>query len=911
MIGETILHYKIFEKLGEGGMGEVYKARDTKLDRFVALKFLPSQLTASEEDKARFVQEAKTASAMNHPNICTIYSIEEYDNDKGEKQLFIAMEYVEGKTLKDKKDSISEKQILETGIQVAEGLAAAHEKGIVHRDIKPENIMVRKDGIAQIMDFGLAKLYKDSNVSRLTKAGSTVGTMGYMSPEQVQGLDVDHRTDIFSLGVVLYELLAGESPFKGMHETAIMYEIVNVDAPPISTVKEGFDPELDEIILECLEKDKDERCQSAKELAKDLRKIKKSTGHRKSRVYNVNTQAFKAQPESQTISKSSGSITIEAFNKRIELGKIFSSAYLLWSLIGILVIAVLYFALFNKQRQKIPVTAAASILAPENIHINPYNSRISHDGKNIVFGGRDSTGNLMFWLRPVNSDNSRQLTNLNGLLYISSLPFWSYDDNYLFYFLNGKLKKLNIASGTVIDICNAVAGRGGTTNQNGDIVFAPNSTGGLYLVSANGGTPREIIKADSSNREESLRYPYFLPDGVHFIYSIEAKFSGSTPGDYLMIGSINSDIKDTLMQVSSNAAYADGYLFFVSQSTLMCQAFDADNFKLSGDIYTIAGNTQYMSAAIYGSFSVSNAGTLVFQNTNENNLQAVLTDEQGNVKEKLNTKTFYQSKVTLSPDGNKIAYSTLGSDNKNYDIWTYDYTRKVYTRITFVPDIDGGPIWSKDSKYIAYYSNRGKNYDIFIKKADGTGNDSLVYQSHQIAGPSDWSSDGRYILFQQLNPKTNWDIGVIDLKNKSSRYLFKSESNEVNAYFSFNMNWITYASDESGKDQVYVQSFNSGQSKWQVSTTGGNWSKWVNNDRAIIYRWQRDIYKVYIEGSGQNSVQGKQVRLFNTADKNILFNYDVSKDGKTFLAAASNNSTLALPITYVQNWKGLISGVAQ
>ena len=222
MIGETILHYNILEKLGEGGMGEVYKAQDTKLDRFVALKFLPSQLTASESDKARFIQEAKAASSMNHPNVCTIYSIEEYNN-----QLFISMEYIEGKTLRDKKDHLSEKQILEIGIQVAEGLAAAHEKGIVHRDIKPENIMIRKDGIAQIMDFGLAKLYSSGNVSRLTKAGTTMGTIGYMSPEQVEGVDVDHRTDIFSLGVVLYELLAGEAPFKGMHETAVMYEIVN------------------------------------------------------------------------------------------------------------------------------------------------------------------------------------------------------------------------------------------------------------------------------------------------------------------------------------------------------------------------------------------------------------------------------------------------------------------------------------------------------------------------------------------------------------------------------------------------------------------------------------------------------------------------------------------------------------
>ncbi|MCG6961572.1 serine/threonine protein kinase, partial [bacterium BMS3Abin03] len=331
MIGETILHYNILEKLGEGGMGEVYKAQDTKLDRFVALKFLPSQLTASESDKARFIQEAKAASSMNHPNVCTIYSIEEYNN-----QLFISMEYIEGKTLRDKKDHLSEKQILEIGIQVAEGLAAAHEKGIVHRDIKPENIMIRKDGIAQIMDFGLAKLYSSGNVSHLTKAGTTMGTMGYMSPEQIQGLDVDHRTDIFSLGVVLYELLAGEAPFKGMHATAIMYEIVNVEPPPISTIKEGIDPLLDGIILECLEKDKDERCQSAKELAKNLRKFRRVlTAERASKIYNVGTQSFNFKSGKTTTVTTPRTTSLGDIPVKNLFRNIFYNPKIFWSLAAI------------------------------------------------------------------------------------------------------------------------------------------------------------------------------------------------------------------------------------------------------------------------------------------------------------------------------------------------------------------------------------------------------------------------------------------------------------------------------------------------------------------------------------------------------------------------------------------------
>jgi serine/threonine-protein kinase len=320
MIGQTISHYKILEKLGEGGMGVVYKAQDTKLDRFVALKFLPPHLAASEQDKARFIQEAKSASALNHPNVCTIHDIQEHVG-----QMFIVMEFVDGQTLREKKGTISFKQAIEIGIQIADGLAAAHEKSIVHRDIKPENIMIRKDGIAQIMDFGLAKL---KGVSRLTKEGSTVGTAGYMSPEQVQGQDADHRSDIFSLGVLLYEMCTGQLPFKGVHETALLYEIVNVDAPSMSSVKPEIDPALDAVVLECLEKDPNERTQSVKQVSIDLKRLKLgSSGNRigKSSQHNINVPRPPA-PKSR-------------------LAKIVSVAALLL----ITVSAVLYFY-FSKQR---------------------------------------------------------------------------------------------------------------------------------------------------------------------------------------------------------------------------------------------------------------------------------------------------------------------------------------------------------------------------------------------------------------------------------------------------------------------------------------------------------------------------------------------------------------------------------
>ena len=520
MIGKTILQYEILEQIGEGGMGTVYKAKDTKLDRFVALKFLPSQLATTEDEKARFVQEAKAASAINHPNICTIYDIQEDEGPSSEqgsavgKQLFIVMEYIDGVTLREKKENLSEKRILDIGVQAAEGLAAAHEKGIVHRDIKPENIMIRKDGIVQIMDFGLAKLYTDSNVSRLTKAGTTMGTMGYMSPEQVQGLDVDHRTDIFSLGVVLYELFAGESPFKGMHETAIMYEIVNVEAPPIASVKADIDPQLDGLILECLEKDRDERCQSAKELAKNLRKIKRvSTGKKTTRMYNVNSAAYGTNSTQQTEVKSSGSISIEAFNKRFDLGNIFNLKSLPLLIIILLLVYIFVQAPWSKTETSKSVIKFSSVLGNDNFINMTYPAvNISHDGTKIVY-----SANSKLYLRNMNSLDAVEIPGTNNAIN----PVFSPDGKNIVYFQLGKLKKLSLNGGTSNVLVNTDdVSRGVSWGSNKFIAYAPSTVSGIFLIPDKGGTPNQITFLDSLKNERTHRWPYFLPDGKHILFTV-------------------------------------------------------------------------------------------------------------------------------------------------------------------------------------------------------------------------------------------------------------------------------------------------------------------------------------------------------------------------------------------------------
>ena len=558
MIDQTISHYKILEKLGEGGMGVMYKAQDTKLDRFVALKFLPPHLAASEQDKAGFIQEAKSASALNHPNVCTIHDIQEHNG-----QIFIVMEFVNGQTLQEKKTSLTQKQAIDYGIQIAEGLAAAHEKGIVHRDIKPENIMIRKDGIVQVMDFGLAKL---AGVSRLTKQGSTVGTLGYMSPEQVQGQETDHRSDIFSFGVVLYEMLTGRSPFTGAHESAILYEIVNVDAPPMSSVKPGIDVELDRIVLECMEKDPNERMQSIKQVAIDLNRFKRTSSRTRM------SKSFASRPAmTSTINPS-----VENSTRK------FKTEYIAWGLTGIFLIIILGLFLFQPaEENSIHSSLSSSIIIPDSIHALFYGGGspplVSPNGQHIAFLDAANSQILVYSLedskiiRLPKTEETRH-------------PFWSPDGKSIGFFDNFKLRRTDLIGGSPVTICLAQNARDGSWNNNNEIIFTDNYQAPIFLVSANGGDPKPITTLDSTRKEGSHRWPFFLPDGKHFLYLIRTiSESGEAEGDAIYAGSLDGSTKKMILRSSSNAMYANGHIVFIQDRTLMAQRFDPENLTLSGE----------------------------------------------------------------------------------------------------------------------------------------------------------------------------------------------------------------------------------------------------------------------------------------------------------------------------------------
>jgi eukaryotic-like serine/threonine-protein kinase len=884
LIGQTISHYKILEKLGEGGMGIVYKAQDNKLDRRVALKFLPPNVAASEQDKARFIQEAKAASALNHPNVCTIHDIQEHDG-----QMFIVMEFVDGQTLRERKSSVSFKQAMDIGIQIADGLAAAHEKGIVHRDIKPENIMIRKDGIAQIMDFGLAKLRGAAGVSRLTKEGSTVGTAGYMSPEQVQGQDADHRSDIFSLGVLLYELFTGQLPFKGVHETALAYEIVNVDAAPMSSIKPDIDPNLDAVVLECLAKEPDERTQSAKQVSVDLKRYRRESGRsRASRIA--------AAPPLHRPSQVSGEqvpATLEPTKKTRMLPWIAASVFLL----GMIVLGFLYFRETTKELSVFRFTLAP----PENAVFAGQIPIISPDGQRVAFVVRDSSGVSLIWVRPLSSLIATPLTGTVEAMH----PFWSPDSRFLGFFQNGKLKKIEATGGPTQTICDAPQGRGGTWGSVGIIVFTPSFNSGLLQVSQTGGTPTELTRLDTARRENSHRWPSFLPDGRHFIY-----LSQSSPeeNNAIFLASLDSKDKTLLLHVNSNAIFAPpGYLLFAKERSLMAQPFNANKGELNGEAFPIAEDVGFEQSRNFSLFSASTNGVLTFGMGVGvlGNRQLVWCDRSGKRLDKVGAPGFLFD-FSLSPDEKRIAFRRVDRQTRSEDLWMLDLLRGTESRFTFRPARDDDPVWSPDGSKILFDSNPDGVSNLHQKIASGAGSEELLLKSTSADYPLDWSADGRYILFGRDDPKTKTDLWILPLTGDRKPFPYmNSEAVEYSGRFSPDGRWIAYSSDESGKFEVYIQAFPLTSGRWQVSVGGGAAPIWSKDGKEMFYlASDKKLMSVDVKTGGGSIEQGVPKPLFSTdVDNYTLPNrYAISRDGKRFLVNNGIESTSTKPIAVVVNW---------
>lgn len=893
MIGQDISHYRILEKLGQGGMGVVYKAQDTKLDRLVALKFLPDAVSTGTAELERFLQEARAAAGLNHPNICTIHGIEVTDG-----KTYIVMEYVEGHMLQERKHGLPLKQALEIGIQVADGLAAAHEKGIVHRDIKPENIMIRKDGRVQIMDFGLAKL---RGASRLTKEGSTVGTAGYMSPEQVQGQETDHRSDIFSLGVLLYEMLTGQPPFKGVHETAIAYEIVNVDSPPMSSLKTEIPPELDAIVLECLEKDPNERAQSAKQIAIDLRRYKRESS--RERLSHV-TAARPALRASRIGTPEESEPAEKDLSVQMQRARWIAS---ILCFVGMASFATLY--LFEPAAHRTVVRS--SLLPPERASYSSLygggHFAISADGSKLAFVAIDSTGRSRLWVRAMNSFTSLPLPATEGAVF----PFWSPDNRFIGFFSGSKLRKIEAAGGPPIAICDASDGRGGTWNKDGVIVFAPNWIGGLYQVPSAGGSPTLITALDTTHREQTHRWPSFLPDGKHILYYARSSAGGTeADADAIKITSIDGTSNKRLFSASSNVEYASGHILFVRQSVVMAMPFDASSLTASGEAIPIAEQVGYEVNFNRGHFAVSNNGIFVYQTgSSTSGIQMTWVDRTGKAVKKVGQPALFGG-GQLSPDGKRLAVSVFEAQSRNRDIWIYDLARDVRTRFTFDPGVEEYPVWSPDGIRLMYASDKKGHLDIYQKAVGGEGSEELLIASTHDKYPTDCSTDGRFLLYYTAgDPVAKSDLWSLPLQgDRTPIPLYHAEFEEQDATFSPNGKWIAFTSTESGRYDVYVRPFPEPGGKWQISTSGVSLgtlivaSRWNRNGTELYYLAEdQRLMAAQVKGDG-SSFEVETVRaLFDGRADRTMFIQAVSADGQRFLMASAAGQSYT-PLTLVLNW---------
>jgi len=876
--GTKLGPYEILSPLGAGGMGEVYRARDTRLDRTVAVKILPQQLSNDLLRKQRFEREAKTISRLNHPHICTLHDIGSQDGVD-----YLVMECVEGETLAKRleKGPLSLEQVLKYGAQIADALDKAHQAGIVHRDLKPGNIMLTASG-AKLLDFGLAKpaaalvsgmtlTAAATPTTPVTQEGTIVGTFQYMSPEQVEGREVDGRSDVFSLGTVLYEMVTGRKAFEGKSQLSVASAILEKEPAPIHSIKPLTPLVLDYAVKKCLAKVPEERWQSASDLASQLKWIGESDSH----------TGAPARMRAKT-------------NERITWLVLAACA---------LMAAIFGFLRGGRAPEKGRVVRSYIKAMPGSSFVfagNPMSGfALSPDGSHLAYTAQDANGKAMLWVRPLDSLQAQALAGTQD----ADLPFWSPDGQQIGFFADGKLKRLAALGGPVLTLCDAPNPRGGTWNQDGVILFSPSLNAPLSRVLASGGTATEATTIDSSKGEITHRWPQFLPDGRHFLY-LAGALSGEKTSNTILVGSLDSKQSKPLMHTHANGLYASGHLLFLRDNTLMAQAFDLNRLELTGEMFPVADPVEEEEITSHGITSVSQNGMLAYhEGTGTANRELIWVDRAGKRVGEVPGADAYAN-PRISPDGKRVLYSLL---SPSFDIWSYDIARGLKTRLTFGSGNAQGnlyAIWSPDGQRIAYTSVRGGKFGIYQKPADGSGNEQVLLEGVESTQyTNDWSQDGKFLAFHHTLEGTV-AISVLPLSGPRKPNLFlHSQSAMFRAAFSPDGKWLAYCSNESGNLKVYVVPFPGSGGKWEVSLGGGDYPRWRRDGKELFYlSLDNKIMAVEVKANGSSFAIGAVRPLFETrANRSIVGAYDVSADGQRFLIAYEPGQPNAA-ITLVENW---------
>ena len=893
--GTRLGPYEILSALGAGGMGEVYRARDTRLDRTVAIKVLPEHLASDPQFRERFDREARAISQLDHPHICALYDVGEQAPSTGSEQAvaYLVMQYLEGETLQDRltKGALSLDQALTSAIQVADALDKAHRRGIVHRDLKPGNIMLTRSG-AKLLDFGLAKV-RHAGVTgavalsavptvsspfgavqggSLTGAGSILGTFQYMAPEQLEGAEADARTDIFAFGAVVFEMVTGRKAFEGKSQASLIHAIMGVDPPAIATLQPLASPALERAVKTCLAKNPEDRWQSAADLRRELQWIE-------SRSVSAT-----ASPEAALSRRATG-------RERVAW---IAAACLLIGLLAMMVPATLH--LREGPSRDLPEMRLQIVTPPAANAEGDISFALSPDGRHVVFQAR-TEATTQLWLRPVDSETARPLPGTENAVN----PFWSPDSTSVGFYADQQLKRIDISRGRVQTIIDAPGLTGSASwSDEGSILFVRSGT--IYRVAAAGGEVAQVTTL-APPAQNGHRFPEFLPGGRRFLFYV----FGTPASHGVYVGSLDSSSTKRLVAADSRAAFVPPDLVvFLRQGTLLGQRVDLERLEPVGDPAPVSeGISVNPSLDASLGLSTTTTGALAYRPSRVQSHQLSWVDRSGKPIADLGAPDWSVPRdPRLSPDGRTVALTR--DVNGNEDVWLVDVARGIPERLTFDETDDTSPVWSPDGRRIAFHSDRisgGGRGDLFIRSLSGGRVDELLLESSENKNMLDWSPDGRFILYLSTNPKTRSDLWALPLEGDRKPFVVvRSEFTETGARFSPDSRWIAYTSNQTGRNEAYVHAFPGPSRSWQISADGGSNSQWGRSGREIFYRGADGrlmAAPVMLDEAAPNVEVGTPVPLFASRSVSSPL---AAPDGQRFLVISPTGDAAPSPITILLNW---------
>jgi Tol biopolymer transport system component len=886
-VGARLGPYEIRSLIGSGGMGEVYRAHDPKLKRDVALKILPEHTAADPERRARFEREAQSLAALSHPNIVTIHSVEQADG-----LLFLTMECVEGTPLNDliAKGGLPLPRILALAIPLADAVTAAHDKGITHRDLKPANVMVTADSRVKVLDFGLAKLVEPAPAEALatmmptaavSSEGRIVGTVAYMSPEQAEGKRIDARSDIFSLGVLLYEMATGERPFTGETPVSTITSILRDTPRAITDLNRALPRDLALIVRRCLAKDPEHRTQSAKDLRNQLEDLKRTLDS----------------------GELSAPATMAGMPTPIHAGAVARRERVAWSIAAIALVAFVAGSLWILSRP-VPALPIVRFEVATATSSDPTSFALSPDGGQLVFAAA-AGGASTLWVRRLDDTTAHPLAGTEGALH----PFWKPDGRSIGFFANGKLKVIDVAGGSPRELANASGGRGGAWNSDDVILYTPANAlatpdSVLMRIPATGGTPTAVTHLTGG--DGSHRWPQFLPDGHRFIF---LSAFGPPERNGIFLGSLDGGDPVRLTAADSPALFAPpDTLLIMRQGVLRAVTFDPERGTVTGDGVPVVDVVGTDIGIGRSAFSVANTGALAYRATGgTERRQLAWVDRTGKRVLLGEPDDTSMASPRLDPTGRRVVVPRFEGGNR--DVWVMDLVRGDRTRLTFDSAGDASPIWSADGRAVIFQSVRDSPASIFEMSTSGVGAPRLVLRDTGV--PLSASHDGRFLLYQRQDQKTGTDLWVLPLGDEQKPYpLVPRTFDERGGDFSPDGRWIAYESNESGRFEIYVRSFPGDSSKVPVSIGGGTQPRWRRDSREIYYvapDARMMAVSITVSADGQTLEASAPLPLFPTRlATGAGFapgeqQYAVAPDGR-FLVNTVVDEAKASPITVVLNW---------